>query len=57
MKFEWELIVTENNIDVLTYQETHRAKVKGGWIVRSETPRGVGLIFVPDSYHAWVIDK
>ena len=32
---------------------TYRAKILGGWIVRTGAPAGVGVTFVPDPKHEW----
>ena len=62
MNFEWE------QLD----EWTNRAKVHGGWIVRTSTPVAhvnrdmycgqredyrISTVFVPDLNHDWVVDK
>lgn len=50
MKFEWQLIRSE-------WQETHRAKVHGGWLVKESSPSFfpilITICFVPDPNHKW----
>jgi len=46
MEFKWE------NCDI----NTQRAIVHGGWVVRYSGQFGVGMVFVPDPNHEWVID-
>lgn len=51
MKFEWELISEQ-------YDEyTHRAKIKGGWLVKVSEGYAVAITFIPDEHHAWVIEE
>lgn len=69
MKFEWETIEnTKANKNVTT-----RSKVFGGWLVKhrmmvslmAENEKNkaplqtatVGLCFVPDPNHEWIVDK
>ncbi len=49
MMFEWEAIATT------TVNQTSRAKVFDGWIVRELTRAGAALVFVPDPRHLWKI--
>ena len=62
MKFEWELIDDASNE---YWNCSFRAKVHGGWIVRhfhqlsdddALTPSS-SMVFVPDIYHDWRIEK
>ena len=60
MIFEWEELVDETT-DHFT---THRAKVWGGWIVRTNeffygdlsVAQSESLVFIPDPEHKWVIE-
>lgn len=67
MKFEWEKINHLNGDNVL--YEINRAKVIGGWIVRSLSLFGdedsdsefwqnssESMVFIPDPKHEWVIE-
>jgi hypothetical protein len=57
MKFEWDLLVGNYQ----SQNKTVRAKVLGGWIVRSifvDEDYGVAqaMVFIPDPKHRWKID-
>ena len=47
MKFEWEELT----------DTTWRAKVIGGWIVRTTSCSGIAMVFIPDPKHSWEILK
>ncbi len=55
IKFEWELICEAHKND------TARAKVFGGWIVRSLTYPddrvSESMVFVSDPNHEWEVEK
>ncbi len=64
MKFGWEIIDSEDCTS--TWEQTARAPVKGGWLVRytiygfqkdddAETS-SVSMIFMSDPNHEWCID-
>jgi hypothetical protein len=55
-KFEWEQLK----------KNTFRARVPGGWVLKnvigSRSPHGgvsdaVALVFIPDRYHEWKVEK
>ncbi len=48
---EWERVKESGNGVGLS--RTKRAKVPGGWLVKSRMADGVGLTFVPDPDHTW----
>lgn len=55
--FEWEFIPNR-------YNDTARAKVIGGWLVKefastNDTPESVSiaLVFIPDTHHLWQVKK
>lgn len=60
MKFEWEEVVD----DATDHFTTHRAKIFGGWLVRTDEfwrddffgCQSESTCFVPDPNHEWVID-
>ena len=63
MKFVWEYILIGDHETT-----TKRAKVIGGWIVRTESvmvhhlgqqnsSRSEALVFVPDPNHEWAIEE
>lgn len=51
--FKWEQISSES----------HRAQVIGGWIVSlacysgASNPVAVSMVFIPDAFHEWKIQK
>jgi hypothetical protein len=62
VKFEWEVI--NNPTTGLQGSAFARAKVFGGWIVKSQTWDNVGpmalsesMTFIPDILYSWKIDK
>jgi hypothetical protein len=58
--FEWERLHV-NDRDYNWYEETDRAKVFGGWIVRSqkslEDRLCESMVFIPDPKHLWKIKE
>ena len=57
MKFEWEKIDWIEKCQIRTW----RAKVKGGWIVRTEawdecTGQSESMVFIRDINHEWNIN-
>lgn len=58
MKFEWETIKYDRDS-----AGTYRAKVIGGWLVKSRTghfaasPRSETMVFIPDAKHEWTIEE
>lgn len=60
MKFEWQRLVGWNSHG--EGDNTDRAKVHGGWIVRNTTwadteQLSESMVFVPDINHEWTIDN
>lgn len=66
MKFEWEEIHRNVHIDYKDFVE--RAKVVGGWLIRSITEMSenedgewIGtsqsMVFIPDPHREWKIDE
>lgn len=66
MKFEWEQIKYNENLEADSHAVVVRAKVFGGWIVKSlifhlnRSPNGVenssqSMVFIPDPNHEWRI--
>ncbi len=51
MAFKWEQLKDETDGQKRDY--TQRAKIPGGWLVKSKYIHGVGLTFVPDPNHQW----
>ena len=55
MVFEWDRIDDNGN------EDTFRAKVIGGWIVKAyrygegETAGSSSMVFVPDPHHNWKV--
>lgn len=64
MKFEWERL-EDQSFEHYTHFTTLRAKVIGGWIIRTNeytfdepsVAASESLVFVPDPKHEWVIDE
>ncbi len=61
MKFEWEALEDEST----PHFTTHRAKIFGGWLVRTDEfwrddnfgCQSESTCFVPDPKHLWSLDK
>lgn len=51
MKFEWEIIWRIRDVE-----NTDRAKVICGWIIRNQNEYGDSMVFVPDPEHKWEIE-
>lgn len=53
MELLWEQVEGEGKTG--SYWRTSRARVPGGWLVRTDwsTEGGPGLTFVPDPKHEW----
>lgn len=47
MKLTWEVIGKQFG------EQTERAKVPGGWLIKHLTGSGVGLTYMPDPDHEW----
>ncbi len=47
IQFVWDVI------DGGSTDQTHRAKVFGGWIVRNFSAGTINTVFVPDPNHEW----
>jgi len=50
-KLIWEKLKT--NSTILIGSTTYRAKVLGGWLVRTTTGETMGMTFLPDPEHLW----
>lgn len=63
IKFEWECIYTKVGENKVAGIVTNRAKVLGGWMVRTITWSGTEVhcsessVFVPDPTHLWEIEE
>jgi hypothetical protein len=61
MKLEWQDI----SDDSMAHFWTFRAKVFGGWLVRTSewsndtdlVLQSEALVYVPDQFHEWVVDE
>ena len=51
MALKWEVLKEEGHADWT--KRTERAKIPGGWLVRSDIYEGGGMAFVPDPDHKW----
>ena len=57
MKFKWEIIDFRKEEDI----RTCRAKVIGGWVLRTETwskfSQSESSVFISDPNHEWTIEE
>ena len=51
MALKWEKVPEQGRSSV--YSQTERAKIPGGWLVRTSLGEGSGVTFVPDPDHKW----
>lgn len=55
IEFNWECLDYHEAYGNFTEDKTHRAKVFGGWVVRTMKNEQHSMCFVPDPKHEWSV--